>query len=507
MINIDQQLSDPNIGYAVFVEKLDESYLRIHSNDGVLREINDFFSFDNPNAKWNKNIRKIKDPFKRKEASKTRLFKLRTKRLPLGLYGKLKAFAKENNYPLMGWEPPVNNISFNEVREFCKALNLSSNGKEIVPYEHQLLGITKALRYKRRLLESSTSSGKSLMAYVLSRFLELAGKKILIVVSTTNLRTQMFNDFADYSRRVGWSPNGHVGIVTPDNRVANHQITIALWQTIYEMPKTWFEQFQVLILDEAHHGEARSLRDICDASIHAEYRIGMTGSVQDGKVPRLILEGHIGKITTLITNMEAVAKGISADVHVKGLILQHKTAGIPDMTYQEEIAFLLALPERNNFITNLALSQTKNTLILVSQIEHGNELFRQLQIKNEGRLRYWVNGGVETEQREIVRKLCEEHQDAIIIATYPLFQEGISIKNLHNIIMASPTKSKIRVMQVIGRGMRLHPDKMNATLFDIVDDLRVGSAVNYGLIHWCDRLKIYQREGFKLRTYNIPLGG
>lgn len=470
----------------IYVEKNDESDLIIHANDGILNEINTFFSFPNPNARW------LKTKAAQIKAAMTHMFRLRTKRLPVGLYAHLAQFGKDRGYPLEGWKPLASNISLAEVQAFINTLNLPD---DIKPYEHQVLGVTKALRYMRRVLESSTSSGKSLIIYCIVRYLDKMGYKGLIIVPTLNLQSQIASDFMTYAR---------------NPKSLDLKVDVQLWQSIQNNDSDYFKLYDYVIVDEAHHGEARVLTNILRKCVNAKYKIGLTGSVKDSKIPRLVLEANFGPITTLITNKEAIDKGISTDLLIKGLVLRYPEAelravGVAKFTYQDEIKWLLYNPVRNNFICNLAISLKCNTLIMVTQIEHGEILVAQLLKKSEGtRKVYWVHGGTEAEDREAIRKIAEHEQNAIIVGSV-VFQEGMSLRNLHNIIFTSPTKSKIRVLQMIGRGLRLLAGKEVCTLFDIVDDLRIGSIVNYTLTHWIERLSLYNRESFTVKVYNIKL--
>ena len=116
-----------------------------------------------------------------------------------------------------------------------------------------------------------------------------------------------------------------------------------------------------------------------------------------------------------------------------------------------------------------------------------------------------VHGGVDTEDREEVRRITEKEDNAIIIASYGTFSTGINIKNLHNVIFASPNKSKIRNLQSIGRVLRKGDNKIKATLFDIADDITYGSSKNYTLNHMMERVKIYNEENFNYEMLTIPL--
>ena len=118
---------------------------------------------------------------------------------------------------------------------------------------------------------------------------------------------------------------------------------------------------------------------------------------------------------------------------------------------------------------------------------------------------FFVHGGVATEDREKVREITEKETGAIIVASYGTFSTGINIKNLHNVIFASPSKSRIRNLQSIGRVLRKGDKKTKATLYDIADDISYKSRKNYTLNHLIERIKIYNEENFNYDIVNIPL--
>jgi superfamily II DNA or RNA helicase len=118
---------------------------------------------------------------------------------------------------------------------------------------------------------------------------------------------------------------------------------------------------------------------------------------------------------------------------------------------------------------------------------------------------FFVDGDVETEIREEIRKIMETENDAIVVASFGTFSTGTNIRNLHNIIFASPSKSRVRNLQSIGRGLRQSDGKEMATLYDIADDLRHKKRMNFTLQHFVERVKIYNEEKFPFKIYNIGL--
>jgi len=179
-----------------------------------------------------------------------------------------------------------------------------------------------------------------------------------------------------------------------------------------------------------------------------------------------------------------------------------------DKTYQEEIQYLISSEARNKFIKNLAVSLGKNTLVLYQMVDkHGKILYNMIKnTKNIGNRKvFFVHGGVDTDEREEIRRIMEIENDAIIVASFGTFSTGINIRNLHNIIFAMPTKSSIRTLQSIGRGLRKSETKSSAVLFDIADDLRSGKKLNYTLSHFEERIRIYSEEKFKFKIYKISL--
>ena len=198
-----------------------------------------------------------------------------------------------------------------------------------------------------------------------------------------------------------------------------------------------------------------------------------------------------------------------ADLTIKSLLLKYDDETrklVRGADYHNEMDFLVRNEARNKFIKNLALSLKGNTLLLFQYVDkHGKVLFDMLSKEADTRKIFFISGNVEGEEREKIRQIIETEQDAIVVASYGTSSTGINIRNLSNVIFASPSKSLIRVLQSIGRGLRTSDNKTSATLFDIGDDMAWKSKQNYTLLHFNERIKIYQNEKFKYKIYNIDI--
>jgi superfamily II DNA or RNA helicase len=277
------------------------------------------------------------------------------------------------------------------------------------------------------------------------------------------------------------------------------------------LPKEYFEQFDYIIGDEAHLFKAQSLTTILTSCVNAKYRIGLTGTLDGTKTHKLVLEGLFGPVKKVTTTKELIDNNQLSNFEIKCLVLKHSDEEClyaKDKTYQEEIEYLISHETRNKFIKNLAVSLGKNTLVLFQMVDkHGRILYDMIRNTEKigDRKVFFVYGGTETTDRENIRKIMEIENDAIVVASFGTFSTGINIRNLHNIIFAMPTKSTIRTLQSIGRGLRQNEGKDMATLYDIADDLRYKKHMNYTLRHFVERTKIYNDEQFPFKIYKIGL--
>ena len=318
----------------------------------------------------------------------------------------------------------------------------------------------------------------------------------------------MFKDFKDY----GLDSETYMHKITAGaDKDSNKPIIVSTWQSIYKMPKEWFAQFDLVIGDEAHLFKAQSLTKIMTNLTECGYRFGLTGTLDGTQTHRLVLEGLFGRVKNVTTTKELIDTKRLADFKIKALVLKHDEVSceaIKKAKYQEEIEYLISSEIRNKFITNLTISLKGNTLVLFLFVhKHGDVLHRMVLDNAKDRKVFYVHGSVEAEERELVREITEKESDAIIIASYGTFSTGINIRNLHNIVFASPSKSKIRTLQSIGRVLRLGENKETATLFDIADDLTHKSRKNFTLDHFVERMKIYNEEKFEYKIYSINLKG
>ena len=478
------------------ITKKNEVFLKIVSEPHVAHELSDQFTFDIPGAKYMPQYRK------RYWDGKIRLFNLQTGEIYVGLLDKIVSFCKHHKYEykfedskFYGTPFEVNEmISLEGVKDYMNAISKTP------PRDYQIEGVYDALRHNRRLVISPTASGKSLMIYAIVRYFAEQNKKTLIVVPTTSLVEQMHKDFASY----GWDADSYCQkIYAGKEKEINSPVVITTWQSIYKLPKTYFEKFEVVVGDEAHQFKSASLVKIMTKLHQAKYRYGFTGTLDGTQTHKLVLEGLFGPSYKTIKTHELMEKGYLARLNAKIILLKHKTT--PLDTYEEEIQYLINHEQRNKFIKNLALDLKGNTLILYSRVETHGEVLYNLINNNDDRKVFFIHGGVDVHDRELTRSITEGEKNAIIVASYGTFSTGINIKNLHNVIFASPSKSKIRNLQSIGRVLRKGTNKFKATLYDIADDCSTDSKKNYTLNHLVERIKIYNEENFNYDLVRVLL--
>jgi superfamily II DNA or RNA helicase len=480
------------------VYKSNESYVKIECEKSIAQELHSYFSFRVPGYQFVPAYKnKLWDGY-------IRLFSLKDFHIYHGLVPYIEKFCKEREYNLEIDSDVVNteNFSLVEAVDFVKTLNL--------PFEirdYQLQAFVHAIRNKRILLLSPTASGKSLILYCIVAYLQVSDfKKGLLIVPTTSLVEQMYKDFQDY----GYDSDSFCHRqYSGKEKTTEKFLTITTWQSIYKNDPDYFDQFDFVLGDEAHQFKAKSLTTILSGCVNAKYRIGTTGTLDGTQTHRLVLEGLFGPVYKATSTSELIATKQLADFKIKCLILKYPEnvcQAARKWDYNSELEYIVLNENRNKFIKNLVLSLEGNSLILFQFVEkHGKELYKIIKESVKDRHVFFVFGGTDVEIRESVREITEKQRDAIIVASYGTFSTGVNIRNLHNIIFASPSKSRVRNLQSIGRGLRKGDNKEQAVLFDIVDDMRIGKFTNFTLLHFIERVKIYDDEKFNYKFYNIEL--
>ena len=481
----------------MIISKKNEVYIKVETEPNIARELSDFFTFEVPGARFMPTYKnRIWD-------GKIRLFNQMSGEIYFGLVPYIEEFAKRNDISIKYKEGIKDEGEYrNDVLGgFVRRVSPKSKGKILQIRDYQMAAFTHAVRNNRSLLLSPTASGKSLIIYLLSRWYE--SNRILILVPTTSLVEQMYSDFLDY----GYIEAKMQKIYQGHSREITKEVTISTWQSLYKMPRKFFEQFGCILGDEVHLFKAKSLTNIMNKMHLTQYRHGFTGTLDGMQTHRLVLEGLFGSVNKVVSTKELMDKKTLAKLNIQCIVLQYPDKDkrfMKDQSYQDEVDLLVRDTRRNKFIINLTTHLKGNTLLLFQFVEkHGSVLYDML--KDLDRKVFYVHGGTDTQTRENIREITEKEKNAIIVASYGTFSTGINIRNLHNVVFSSPSKSRIRVLQSIGRGLRQGTDKSTATLFDIADDLSWKSKQNFTLRHFMERINIYNEEEFDYTIKNLPI--
>ncbi len=477
----------------VAVHHYDDVYIRVRAEPGLMMELADFFTFQVPNFKFHPLVKN------RMWDGKIRLFNSFTGLIYAGLRARIRDFCEARGYDYLEEDDFASeSFSVAEAKQFIAGLDL-----KIEPRDYQVQTFIQMVRDGRSLLLSPTNSGKSLIIYLLARYYhDLYQSRVLVVVPRTSLVSQLAGDFHSYSPNAALSVHQ---LFAGQDKTKSAPITVATWQSIYKLGQEFFERFQVVIGDEAHEFKAKSLIGIMSKLKNCPIKFGTTGTLDGALTNQMVLEGLFGPVRSFITAAELIEKKYSAEFKIKAILLKHDKP--PDLNYQDEIEFLCASEARNRFIKNLALSLEGNTLLLFTRIEkHGVILHQMITEAAPDRHVYFIHGGVDVEERERIRQLLDEEDNAILLASFGTFSEGVNAPKLHNTIFASPYKSRIRNLQSIGRGLRRTATKTTSTLYDIADDLSgKRKKKNATFLHFIERIRLYSTERFPYRIYNVAL--
>lgn len=480
----------------VTVHPLDNVYCTVECSDATAKELNDYFTFQSPAAHF---IRR-QARYKRWDG-KIRLFKFRTRTLYVGLIPRLEEFCRDRD------EKFASLINASESQwsdaRIERAVQ-SIPGLKLAPRDYQHDSVCFLLQSERGIVQSPTGSGKSLAIYLVQALLNV---KTLIVVPTVGLVTQLASDFQDY----GFDINQLHTISAGKTKDASARLYISTWQSIFEQPPEYFNQFDCIVVDEVHHAKAKSLTHLLEQATRVRYRFGFTGTLDDTEANRLILEGLFGNVFTATTTKELQKRGELADLNVHIIQLKYSDAECKEQRklndFNEELGYIVQHPARLKLTVETVKKLQGNVLVLFQFIDlHGKPLYDALTKACPDKDIHYIAGEVEADNREAIRKYVEHAKgNNVIVASYGTFSTGINLRNLKHLVFASPSKSKIRVLQSLGRALRTHEDKTHASLWDIVDDLCIGKHTNFAFKHAQIRNAYYAAEHFPVVTHRISL--
>jgi len=455
----------------------------------------------------------------------------RYQRVPIGLWQEVQKITQKFHYPLQidGLEYLYDkNHDFEAFKMWALEYFDESN---ITPRDYQIEGANRILKFKNCTEEISTSGGKTLIAFMIFKYLFEVKKlkKMLYVVPNINLVTQTEEKFYEYEDGCGNKPNWKSQCEFGGSKKKEGQqidIVFGTYQTLSKKGLDYFAEFDMVCIDETHHAKAASIKNILVKCYNAEYKFGVTGTLpKEGSCDSFTIQSYLGPKVYTIHSADLISAGNATPINVVGIELNYLGDDIKKKLYdlrnvsadEKDGAKLLNLEKdvaresrrRLKYIVEKIASTTKNSLVLFSDIknDYGRTIYNWIKENTEKNV-YYIDGGTKVENRDYYKKQMEDQEDTIIIASIGTFSEGIDILNVHNIFIAESYKSEFIVRQVLGRGMRLMEAKELVTVIDFCDNYEYGTGFqrkNYLMRHADERAKIYHEKRFPYKRFKVKL--
>lgn len=395
-----------------------------------------------------------------------------------------ESFKKAILYPLVGFKPE-------QLTHF-----------DLKPRDYQLESLLMAGKKGTGIIVLPTSAGKTLVIAMLAHtYARLTKKKVMILVPDLQLVAQTYSDLVGYGIPEGFITKW-TGTQEPNEEA---QIWVANQQIFLKQQDYWKSRnhlFYTFLCDECHklrHGNQinKVLKDL-----KAPIRFGFTGSFPEPLLDQWAIIGLLGPIIYQQASIDLREQKYITSVKVKPIHLHYTKVPVfaapslaqPTAGYEDELTFLHSNEFRNAVIIKLSKNLDNNALILVDRIVHGEVLLDLLKEHLPEKEVFFIQGSVEVDERELLRKKMENQNNIVCIAISKIFSTGLNIKNLHYILFAAIGKARIKIIQSVGRSLRLHHSKQEAIIYDLCDQLR------YGQKHFQERLQIYETETIPLDT-------
>lgn len=497
----------------VHVRKYSASKVFVDVSDEIMiREIYEFFRYKdekqavNPFSKWDGQVR---------------LFNKNKQLLPKGLVKHLFKWCKAVGYQFQmdeGVVTPKAEITTEEVMEYIEGLKLSIKKEgetvDITPYDYQIRGVLEGIRNESCVLLADTNAGKTLILYILARFiLDFFGveRKILILCPSVLLVNQMYDDFAQFSAKdenfqMSWVHTIKAGA----NKYRPAPITISTWQSIQDEDPEFYHKFTDVMCDEVHGAAAAKITRILDNSVNAYKRIGVTGSMKECEMHTLQVQAHFSEIIRVATTQMLKERGQSADTLIRMVKLDYPKDQIKQassLDYMGLIEYLVEHRGRNQFLANFVKNLDGNTLVLFDRKKHSQHVYDVLTAMGVANV-YRIDGDVPEAEREAIKVKAETGNGVIILGSFGTISTGVSVRRLHNLVLAHPVESIIRVLQSIGRMLRTHSTKDVAKIYDIVDNLGQPKFQDFVFLrHARSRYRYYKDKGHKTVQNSVSFEG
>lgn len=435
------------------------------------------------------------------------------------------------------------NMDFNDFKAYVDSTfegAVTDKGKPFAPYDYQVEAAYSMLKYKMCCGEISTSGGKTLISFIIFKYLldRCGAKKILYIVPSVDLATQSAEKYEVYESflRNGGERNWEIGILKAGlkkgekEKVENCNILFGTYQSLCKRPVEFFADFTATIIDEAHHiGGAVSVTNILNKCVNNSYCIAVTGTFpKPNTIENLTIQSYVGpvvytKTADSLINDEKAATPIyivfqmlrwATLEEMASLWMERRkkemeeyqddlTLGIRLMAREQE--FVNDSEKRMKFIGNMACRMLNNTLILFGDVKGGYGKRMQEYIKdNCDKNVYYIDGNTPEDIRSYYKQQCAEDKEGktIIVGSIYTMGEGIDVPNLGSIFLVNTAKSERIIRQIVGRGLRNCEGKTKCVLYDFVDDLRYSEnrkfKDNYMWKHYLERKKIYKEQNFPI---------
>ena len=464
---------------SIEIYELDETGLRIVAPEGILRQISYHYTFEVPGAKFTP-LYKLGH-----WDGKIRLF--RNNVLPKGLFIDFIKLIKEENWDIINVDITLKKDD-RDPKDFVSSLKLPFE-----PRDYQMDILSKSMVFPRQVFLSPTASGKSFAQYLIARRF----KRTLIIVPSISLVEQMASDFAEYDidKEIRVAKDGGKN----KDDIHDADVVVSTWQSCMKWSAQDLNSFDCILGDECHRFEAKSLSNIMNKANKVHFRYGFTGTINDAKMHELSLMALFGPVRKVVSTRDLIDRNLISNLDIIAKIVKYPIVDCKRRKYHDEVKFISEHPERNAYLVRLIDDMPGVTLVLTRYVKHCRQLFDDISVKNK----FMITGALDSTQREEIRQAVMKSDQAVIVATYGTMSTGVNIPNIQNLVLASPLKTKITLLQSIGRGLRLHESKIKLNVYDIVDDMSKGKYKNFALKHFISRLQIYRKEKFIVQTKEI----